>query len=151
MEPLWKATVEDLTDSQRQFSQTCDTTHNLSIEIPIPYASTRRSLRGMQEVHSRSAEANVRKRQPHKKMVIAGVSRITSFKVRTLQPNGSCMTETGCCRVGNAACLKLPARGRVISRAEKYTYAATVSSINNLKSRSGFPVSTRPTTKDCRS
>src|SRR5215472_8901143 len=53
MEPLWKATAEDLTDSQRQFSQTCNTTHNLSIEISIPYASTKRSLRGMQEVHSR--------------------------------------------------------------------------------------------------
>jgi hypothetical protein len=108
MEPLWKATAEDLTDSQRQFSPKCNTTHKLSMEISIPYASTRRSLRGMQEVHSRWAEADIRKRQPHEKIAIAQVNRITNFKVKPPQLDVSCKTETGCWRVDNPADLRLP-------------------------------------------
>jgi len=54
------------------------------MEISIPYALARRSLRGMQEVHSRFAEADVRKRQAHEKKVVIRGNRIIKFDIKAL-------------------------------------------------------------------
>lgn len=70
----------------------------------------------------------MRKREPHEKIVIARVSRIASFKVNTLQLDGSCMTETGCWRVDNPASQRLSVsetKGH-FEGLETCTYAATV-------------------------